>query len=295
MRSILHHPDFQAIESAWRGLYFLIRRLQTDAHLKVFVLDISKEELASDLCSSENLQSTGTYKLLVEQATEIPGSEPLALVAGIYMFDKRRKDIEFLERMAKIASRAGAPFISAAHPQILGCGSLVETSDPEDWQRLPDPDVNEAWQAMRKLPEASYLGLLLPRFLLRLPYGSETDPAEQFDFEEMPPSPEHEMYLWGNPSFFCTCLLGQTFTRSGWTFRSSTIQDIEGLPLHIYREKGEARVKPCTEVLLTEHAAEKIVNEGIMPLLSFKNSDVVRLARIQSLSEPATPLAGMWD
>jgi type VI secretion system protein ImpC len=296
MRKILHHPDFQAIEAAWRGVHFLVSRLETGAELRLYLLDIAKAELAADLKTSEDLRSTGTYRFLVEQTVETPGGEPWAVLAGNYTFDETREDAELLGRLARIARQAGAPFISAAHPHILGCESLAKTPDPDHWRRLVKVEGSQAWEALRRLPEASYLGLALPRFLLRLPYGADTDPTEQFNFEEMPAEPHHDYYLWGNPSFACVCLLAQAFSHYGWDLRPGAIQYIEGLPLHIYKEHGdgETRVKPCAEVALTERAVESIIEKGIMPLLSFKNQDKVRLARFQSLANPPTNLIGRW-
>ncbi len=189
---------------------------------------------------------------------------------------------------------AGAPFIAAASDRLLGCESLAQTPDPREWRRPADAEGSRVWEALRKLPEASYLGLALPRFLLRLPYGADTVPTETFEFEEMEEIPKHEQYLWGNPSFACVCLLAQTFSESGWDIRHGIIQDIEDLPLHVYEEQGESLTKPCAEVVLTERAAEKILDKGIMPLLSFKNQDKIRVARFQSLADPPTYLAGRW-
>jgi type VI secretion system protein ImpC len=294
MRMILHHPDFQEIEATWRGIHFLVSRIDTGADLKLYLLDILKTELAADLMATEDLRSTGIYKLLVEQTAETPGAEPWAAMAGNYSFDQTREDSEILGRMAKIARAAGAPFIAAASDRLLGCESLAQTPDPREWKRMADTEGSRAWEALRRISEASYVGLALPRFLLRLPYGSDTVPTENFDFEEMERTPAHEHYLWGNSSFVCVCLLAQAFNLYSWDFRPGIIQNIEGLPLHIYKEQGESRVKPCAEVVLTERAAEAILEKGLMPILSFKNQDTVRLARFQSLADPANSLAGRW-
>ncbi|RPJ75788.1 MAG: type VI secretion system contractile sheath small subunit, partial [Desulfobacteraceae bacterium] len=152
----------------------------------------------------------------------------------------------------------------------------------------------KAWHALRALPEAACLGLVLPRLLLRLPYGSETDPVERFELEEMSAEPAHEDYLWGNPCWACAYLLGYAFSHYGWGFRPGVFQEIGGLPLHTYEADGEVRLTPCAEVWLTEHAAEKILEQGIMPLISFRDLDRVRLARFQSLADPPAALAGRW-
>jgi type VI secretion system protein ImpC len=296
MRTILHYPDFQSVEAAWRAVHFLVSRLETDAELKLYLIDISKAELNADLCEAEDLRSTGIYRLLAGQTVGAPGAEPWAVLAGNYTFDQTREDAELLGRMAKIAKAAGAPFISAASTHLLGCESLAETPDPDDWHRKPDTTEDGlAWEELSRIPEASYLGLALPRFLLRLPYGANIDPIEQFDFEEMPLIPDHNYYLWGNPCFACLYLLAQAFTHHGWNLRPGVIQDIEGLPLHIYKEHGESKVKPCAEGVFTERAAEIILDKGLMPLLCFLNQDIIRLARFQSIADPLTSLAGRWS
>jgi type VI secretion system protein ImpC len=294
IQAVLRHPVFQSLEAAWRGLRFLVSRVETDEHLKLYLMDISKAELAADLAAPEDLRSPGLYRFLVEETVGTLGGEPWAALAGIYTFGPAREDAELLGRIAKVAKAAGAPFIAAASDRCLLCESLAKTPDPREWKGMADPDARQAWEALRKIPEASYLGLALPRFLLRLPYGSATDPTERFAFEEMDAGPQHNYYLWGNPAFACACLLAQAFSQEGWDLRPGVVQEIEGLPLHVYRERGESRITPCAEVLLTEQAAEMILDKGFMPLLNIKNRDLIRLGRFQSLTDPPSPLAGRW-
>ncbi|MEJ7713192.1 MAG: type VI secretion system contractile sheath large subunit [Pyrinomonadaceae bacterium] len=299
MREILHHPEFQSLEAAWRSLYFLVSRLELNSELQLHVLDISQEELASDLLRAADVRATGIYKLLVEETVETPGGTPWAVVVGDYAFGSSDEDLNVLRRMGDIARRMSAPFIAGAKSQLLGCESLAETPDPEDWQQ-PEDHGNESWVLLRRsLPDAAYLGLALPRFLLRLPYGAETEEAELFSFEEMPAvaaaDSQHNAYLWGNASFACAYLLGAAFTSAGWSARPGAILDIEDLPLHVYQEDGGSSIKPCAETTLSERVAETILERGLMPLLSFRDQDKVRLARFQSLADPPTRLAGLWD
>ncbi len=294
MSAILHHPDFQAIEAAWRGVHFVVSRTETDTALRPCLVDISKAELAADLMATEDLRSSATYGLLVEQTIGTPGGEPWAVLAGDYTFDETAEDAALLGRMARIASEAGAPFISGAHPHVAGAESLVEKTNPDEWHWLAGPEDRQAWEALRRLLEASYLGLALPRFLLRLPYGADTEPTEQFEFEEMDAVPEHAHYLWGNPCFACVHLLARSFSRYGWNLRPGLVLDVEGLPLHVYKERGESRAKACAEVVLTEDAVDHILDKGLMVLVSFRNQDRVRLARFQSLADPAAGLSGRW-
>lgn len=295
MREILHHPDFQALEAAWRALYFLTSRCETGTDLKIFLLDITKAELKDDLQTPDDLRATGTYKLLAEQTVETPGADPWAVVAGNYTFTDGRSDLDVLGRMAVICRRADAPFIAAASSVAVGCVSLAATPDPDEWETGTERTGAADWNALRQIPSATYLGLLLPRFLLRLPYGADTDPIERFEFEEMDQPPEHEHYLWGNPAFVGSCLLAQTFSRSGWDFSSGLVHELENLPLHLYRQNGEAMTRPCAETVLTQRAFEILMEKGLMPLISFKGRDVIRLGRLQSLASPAQTLAGRWE
>jgi type VI secretion system protein ImpC len=294
MRSVLHHPYFQALEAAWRGLYFLVRRLDSDGPLKLLVLDISREELAADLAAAEDLRPTGLYRLLVEQTVGTPGAPPWAVLAGNYSFGPTAADVELLGRLAKIAQQAGAPFLAAALPAVLGCASLARTPDPDDWRPQDDPDGQEAWAVLRALPETAYLGLALPRFLLRLPYGKETDPTDPLVFEELPQAASHESYLWGNPAFACACLLGQAFNHAGWNMRAGLITELDGLPLHVYEKDGESETKPCAEAYLSHRAAEVIADRGLMALLSVQGRDIVQLAGFRPVAASARYLAGRW-
>jgi len=291
MRAVLHNPDFQALEAIWRATFRLVRQLETSSQLKLSLIDISKEELAADLSSGADLCDTGAYRLLVERSVKTPGAEPWAIIVGNYSFGADKEDAVLLSQMARIARRAGAPFLAGARPQLMGCSSLASTPNPRDWNPSLD---RSCWSELRHLPESEAVGLALPRFLLRLPYGKETSPLESFDFEEFPELPGHEDYLWGNPAFLVALLLGQSFSESGWEMHPGTVTEIDRLPLHVYRRDGESEPKPCAEVLLTEDAVERMIEEGLIPLVSFKNRDSVRLARFQSVAAPLRPLAGRW-
>lgn len=294
MEAILHHPEFQALEATWRGVDFLVRQLETGSDLKLYLLDVTKEELSSDLQSADDLARTALYKAVVEETVQTPGADPWSLLAGNYAFELENGDLDSLGRLAKIASAAGAPFVAAAGSSLIGCESLAATPDPDDWLRPRATPAGEVWEVLRRLPEASSLGLILPRFLLRLPYGKKSDPIESFPFEEMAAAPAHEHYLWGNSCFIATLLLARTFSESGWEFSEGIQQDVEGLPLHVFEEAGESGVKPCAEVLMTQRAAERISSSGIMPLASMKGEDRVRLLRIQSVASSEASLAGRW-
>jgi type VI secretion system protein ImpC len=260
MRAILHHPHFQSLEGAWRAVAMLVDRLQPDTELKIYVFDSTLEEPMADAASLERCFGGGS-------------SAPWSLIVGNFVFEQTAADAARLRWLGRLAASLGAPFLGEAVP-------------PSD---APGPD----WQALVHSPEARWIGLALPRFLLRLPYGKDTSPAEQFAFEEMPES-VHADYLWGNPAFFCACVLGLAFRGDGWEMRPARHREIGGLPQHIYRADGESVAKPCAEVLLSDTAAEFILGNGFMPLASMKDQDSVLLVRLQSIADPPAPLSGRW-
>ena len=161
MSALLHLPEFQALESAWRAVFFLVRNLETSSQLKVMLIDVSKEELAKDLASSPDLRSTGTYRLLVEKTLGTPGAEPGPL-AGNYTFGDSREDAELLARMAKVAAAAGAPFITSATPGLLGCESIADLPDRRKWTKPSSAEAVAAWKALRALGEARYVDWSCP-------------------------------------------------------------------------------------------------------------------------------------
>jgi type VI secretion system protein ImpC len=275
-------------------LHFLVSRVETDETLKIYIIDISKEELAADLASADALQSTGTYGLVVEQSVNVPGAEPYAVLVGGYTFDQTTEDIGLLRQLARIAQAAGAPLLAAADSHFAGCQSLAATPDPNEWRRQPEPAADQLWQQVRQSPEAAYMGLVLPRFLLRLPYGRDTDPIDRFDFEEFSPLAGHEQYLWGNSAVICVCLLAEAFREFGWALTGGLGQDLAGLPMHIYTSDGEKHITPCAETILTERAMEVLIEKGLMPVLSIKGRDAVLVPRFQSIADPLSALAGPW-
>lgn len=293
MRALLHLPAYQALEAAWRGLLFTVRRISDDSRVKLEILDISKRALAEDLLPAARLETTATYEALTGPA-ETPGAEPWAVIGGNYFFDSTETDLILLHRLAVLARAAGAPFIAGVRPSLLGCADVSALPDPEKWTSDEDPEMRAAWDRLRELPEARYLGLALPRFLLRLPYGKETQEAEAFDFEEVAAGFGHEDYLWGNSVFLCISLLAESFVEAGWRMRLAKFLEVGGLPLHVTKVDGEAAVKPVAEVQMTEDVALRILDAGLMPVVSLKDRDTVRLVRFQSIASPAKALAGRW-
>ena len=286
LRSVLHHPQFQSLEAGWRGLDRLVRNLKATETLKILLVDVSKEELTADLRSEENLGATGFSQLAFPR----DGRAPWGLWVGNYFFERTLADIDLLARLAKMAAAAGAPFVAAASPAWVGCDSFGMMPDPGDWDVAEVPELEQAWQALRQLPEAASVGLALPRTLLRLPYGAKGDPIETFAFEELSDPAAHEEYLWGNPAFLCAHLLAEAFLADGWEMESPAGGEINDLPVFSFKEAGESQIKPCAEAWLSDRAADRILARGLIPLLSIKGRDAARLVSLQSIALPAALL-----
>lgn len=285
MRALLHHPDFQALEARWRSAYELVSRLETGESLQLYLLDIAQAELAQDLTGAgENLETSAIHPLLAGQ--------PWSVLVGDYTFAATRHDMQALAALGAIAARTGAPFLAAADSSLLGCASLSQSAHPSTWN--DNADFMPAWQALRENPHAQWLGLALPRILLRLPYGKQTDPLDSFEFEELAAPSEHEAFLWGNPAFACTRLLAESFQDAGWSMSPGQRLNVDDLPTYSYKEDGETLMQACAEWYLPESTAEAMLERGIMPLSSYRNRNSVRLFRFQSVASPLAGLAGLW-
>jgi type VI secretion system protein ImpC len=293
MRAVLHDPAFQALEALWRSVHGLVVNLETGEDLEIHLLDLSHEALEAEMVAAASAPaSSSLYRLLVEEGPGEPGERPWSLLVGNYRFGAGERDTRTLATLGAIAVQAGAPFLAAADPSVLGCASLPESPDPREWTALDDED-EARWATMRRSPNAGWLGLALPRVLLRLPYGRETDEVEQFTFEEVSAGWNHENYLWGNPAFACAQLLGESFTATGPAMQAGDHLDVGDLPAHTLPTEEGPALQACAEVFLPERAADAILRRGLMPLMSFRNRNMVRLLRFQSIADPPAPISGL--
>lgn len=292
MRDLIHHRAFQELEALWRSVHELVTRVETGEDLELFLLDVSKEEIAADVAAAgDEPRASGLHRCVVEREVGTPGGQPWSLLVGGFTFGPG--EIDLLGALGRFAADAGAPFLAAADPAILGCDSLGDFPDPGDWRQ--EPEHAEQWLALRKSPVASWLGLVLPRLLLRLPYGTGGEEIDRFAFEELGARPDHAAFLWGNGAFGCARLIAQAFVERGWSMEPGDFLDVDDLPAYVYDDGDERRLKPCAEVLLSERAGTAILENGIMPLLSYRDRNAARLLRFQSVAAPSTALPGPWS
>ena len=266
MRAILHSPQFRTVENAWRGVDFVTRRVDTDSDIRIHLLDISKAHLAARLSKAADDE----WSVLLANYTFGPGDADISTLRGI----------------AQAGAGIGVPVIAAAHPMLLGCESASDLSDPPEWRELPVGTRN-AWNALRRSTDAAWIGLILPRVLMRLPYGAESSPCEEFPFEEMDSHVALGDLAWASPVFACAALLGQSWTDFG---EAGAGRDLDGMLSWSWREGGESRFQPAGEALLSDRAAEAILDRGLIPLLSSKYGGEIRIPRFQSLADPPVTL-----
>ncbi len=288
MRKIIHHPEFQALESSWRGIYLLVRRIETSKNLKIFILDLDKSQILNDLKCNDDLTQSNTFKLMTDPENQ------WSIACCNYTFGLSVDDAAALIRLMKIGFNCNIPFISHAQT-VFGLESSDNGLSTDKFKIAEHSKEATIWKTLRSLSEAEYLGLALPRFLGRLPYGEKTDPIESFHFEELTSTVRQEQFLWINPSFLCALLLAQSFNEFGWNFPANLIQDVDDLPLYYYQEETETKAKSCTEFVLTQTNAELSIEQGLIPLISFRDTDRVRVGRFQSIAVTEKMLKGKWN
>jgi type VI secretion system protein ImpC len=240
--------------------------------------------LAADLSATETLEETGLYKLLVEQPALDARQGAISAIVGNYLFEHTPPHAELLGRMGKIAAAAKAPFIAAIS------ASCLQKGQDRDLHAL----IVDSWSALSKLPEAAYLGLTVPRFLLRNPYGQKTDPIDRFEFEEFTPQYGLRGMLWGNSAILAGLLLGQTCARQGLKkMNIGSILSVDEMPYYYFTDRdGDQVALPCTERLLDMRTAAQVSAQGWIPALSIRGRAEVRLGGLLSLAGPA--LSGPW-
>jgi type VI secretion system protein ImpC len=286
MRLVLHHPAFQEVEALWRALHLLVRRVDTGPLLHVDIVDLTRAELEAALAADEPARGGLRRLLLGDNGAE---NTPPALIVAAWHFGASEDDLALLRHLARLGEAVGAPCLTAGRSELVGAPDVHALTEWELWD-----DPADGWSELRRLPEARYLGVAMPRFLLRLPYGEGADECDGFDFEELALPPRHEEFLWANPAFAGAALLASGFAAAGWEMRPGAMRDLEGLPLALVRSDDGVSTQPVAEVLLTESAADRLLENGVMPLATIRDRDVARLVRFQSISAPLAPLAGRW-
>jgi len=290
---VLHHREFQALEAAWRGLHFLARRTDTDATLKIRVLDIGKRELSRTLRKFRGTawdQSPIFRKIYEEEFGQL-GGEPFGLLVGDYRLDHHPEDVGLLADMARIAAAAHAPFVAGASPGVMGMESWRELANPRDLTRIFGTPEYAAWRALRADEDTRYLALCLPHFLGRLPYGAEGDPLDDWAFEEAADGPGDSHFLWINAAYALASNITRAFSLYGWCTRIRGIDNgglVDDLIAHRFASSDGDMDRRCTtEVALSERREAELARAGFVPLIHRKNTGSAAFVSAGSLQKPA--------
>ncbi len=294
LRLILHHPQFQAAEAAWRGLHYLVRTTQTGPLLKIRVLDIGKRELSRTLRKFRGTawdQSPIFRKVYEEEFGQL-GGEPFGVLVGDYQFDHHPEDVQCLSDMAKIAAAAHAPFLTGAAPSIMQMSSWRELANPRDLTRIFQTPEYTGWRAMRSNEDTRYLGLCMPHFLGRLPYGAGGDPPDDFAFEEAADGADTTGFLWVNAAYAMATNITRAFALYGWCTRIRGMESggiVDGMLAHRFPSAdGDVDRRCITEVSLSERREAELSRSGFIPLLHRKNTDFAAFVSAQSLQQAAS-------
>lgn len=272
---VMHAKPFQDLESSWRGLKVLVDKTDFRENIKLEIISVTKDELREDFEDSPELVKSGLYKTVYSKEYGMLGGHPYGSILGNYFFDPTAKDMSLLQDLAAVASMAHAPFIAAAGPQFFGLSSfegLPNMNDLKDNLRKPS---HTKWQSFRETEESRYVGLTVPRFLLRQPYSEQENPVKGFTYNE-DVSRSHEHYLWGNAAFAFASRLTDSFAQYRWCYNITGPNAggaVRDLPVHTFESKGQETMKVPTEVVVTDRRELELAEEGFVPLVWRKASD----------------------
>ncbi len=289
---IIHNEDFQSLEGAWRGVHHLVNNTETDETLKIRVMNISKKELGRTLKKFRGTawDQSPIFKRVYDEEYGQFGGEPFGLLVGDYHFDHSPQDVQLLGDMAQIAAAAHAPFIAAAAPTVMQMESWEELSNPRDLTKIFQTPEYAAWRSLRESEDARYIGLTMPRFLARLPYGAKTEPVEEFAFEEDVSKGDGEKFAWCNSAYAMATNITRAFKLYGWCSNIRGVESggaVEGLPAYTFPDAdGGVAMKCPTEIAIPDRREAELAKSGFMPLIFKKNSDFAAFIGAQSLQKP---------
>ncbi len=290
LSEVMHHPQFQQLESTWRGIRYMIENSETGTNLKIKVLNVKKKELLRDLQRVPEFDQSGTFKKIYEEEFGVFGGEPFAALLGDYYFGKGPEDIELLERMSQVAAAAHAPFLTATQPDMFNLESYTQLDAPRDLAKVFDTTEYARWKGFRASEDSRYVALTMPRVVVRVPYGKDTKQIDAFNFEEAVHGDDHESYLWGNAAYALATRMTNAFARYGWC---AAIRGVEGgglvdsLPSHVFRtDDGDIAMKCPTETIITDRREKELADLGFVPLVHCKGTDYAAFFSIQTANKP---------
>jgi len=297
LNAIMHDPKFLKLEGSWRGLHYLVQNSETGTALKLRVLNMTKRELGRDLSRAIEFDQSQLFKKIYENEFGTPGGEPYGALIGDYEWTNHPDDLESLRLVSNIAAGAFAPFISAAGAGMFGFDSWTELSKPRDLAKIFDTVEFGKWRAFRDSEDSRFVNLCMPRVIARLPYGKNTKPLDEFDYEEAPVDArgkalamDHESYCWSNAAYVMGARLTDAFAQTGFCTAIRGAEGggkVENLPTHVFTsDDGDLDAKCPTEIGITDRREFELSNQGFLPLCHYKNTDYAVFFGGQTAQKP---------
>jgi type VI secretion system protein ImpC len=288
VNEVLHHSDVQKLESAWRSLRFVVERVDFRQNIRLEILPVDKETLQADLEDAPDLTKSGFYKIVYSNEYGVLGGKPIGVMNLNYDFGPGPQDLELMRKVASIAAMSHVPVIANASPQFFGDDTFRGLPNLKDLKSIFEGPQYARWRGFRESEDARYVGLCLPRFLVRLPYGEKTLPVKAFNFAEDVVD-HHERYLWGYASNALVSRIAESFAKYRWAPNIIGPQSggtVENLPLHQYEAMGEIQTKIPTEVLVTDRREFELSEEGFIPFVFRKDGDNACFFSANSAQKP---------
>lgn len=297
LAAVMHNEEFQKLEGSWRGLNYLVMNSETGTTLKLRVLNCSKRELQKDLEKAVEFDQSQMFKKIYESEFGMPGGAPFGALIGDYEFKNHPDDIGILKSISGTAAAAFCPFISAAGHEMFGLDKWTDLSKPRDLAKIFDSVEYTSWKSFRESEDSRFVTLTMPRALARLPYGANTKPIDEFEYEEVSLgkggksiSVSHDQYCWMNSAYVMGTKLTDAFAKYGFC---TAIRGAEGggkvddLPAHIFQaDDGDMDLKCPTEIAITDRREAEISGLGFLPLCHYKDTDYAVFFGAQSTQKP---------
>jgi type VI secretion system protein ImpC len=290
LNSVIHAPDFQKLEGAWRGLQYLTSTTDTSAMLKIKLLNVSKSDVLRDFTKQNDWEQSATFKKIYGEGLDMLGGEPFGCLVGDYEITRHPEDIQFLTNMSNVAAAAHAPFLTSVSPELFNWESFTQLTEPRDIEKIFTSDAYVQWRDFRKTDDSRYVGLCMPHVLMRLPYGKDTAPVEEFDYEENVDGREHGKYLWGNAAYALGTRITDAFSRHEWCAAIRGVEGgglVEGLPAHTFKtDDGDYTVKCPTEIAIGDRRENELSKLGFIAAQHYKGTTNAVFMSTRSANKP---------
>lgn len=290
LNEVMHHPDFQKLESTWRGLHYLVMNSETGEDMKIRVLNVSKRDLFKDLDKAVEFDQSALFKKVYEEEYGTLGGYPFGMLMGDYYFDYSAEDISLLKMIGGVAAASHAPFVCAPSAKMFRLDSFTDLGTPRDLTKIFAGVEYAPWKSFRESEDSRYVAMTMPRVLGRLPYGANFKKVDTFNFEEQVDGKNHENYLWMSSAWAYCARVTDAFAKDGWFARTRGVEGggkVEGLPVHTFAtDDGGVAMKCPSEIGLTDRREFELSNLGFLPLVHYKNRDLAAFIGTQSCNKP---------